>query len=79
MLNKLKAITAGFKNLYTGKKHPHQEERAKTCSSCPHAIKKELGKDLEHFGKNGMMCGKCGCYIPAKIKQDHEICELWQR
>ena len=57
-------IIVGFGRLLTGKETPLEVKRLKICSKCP-----ELKKTTK-------ICGKCGCYTPAKVKAPRSKCPL---
>lgn len=56
-------IIVGFKNLLTGKETPKEKERLKICAKCPHL-------------QSNKRCGKCGCYVPAKVKAPDAKCPI---
>lgn len=60
----VKNIAEGFGNLIIGKDVPGSEGRYAKCLVCP------------EFKKLTKRCGKCGCYLPAKVKVPSEKCPL---
>jgi len=56
-------MLVGYKNLLTGKETPQEEKRLKKCGRCPHLKKTKV-------------CGKCGCYMPAKVKAPQARCPI---
>ncbi len=56
-----------------------EKERAKICEACPF---KRYSKSIAHFDGDdiieikGMLCDKCKCYLPAKIRVPKEKCPL---
>lgn len=61
----LNNVVVGFKNLLTGKETPTEKKRILTCQGCKHFTK----------GKNHW-CGKCPCYMPAKVKAPGAKCPI---
>lgn len=62
-MGQLNNIITGFKNLLTGKETPQEKKRLSICSKCPHL-------------KKSKRCGKCGCYVPAKVKAPQASCPI---
>lgn len=63
-MGKLDNIFTGFKNLFTGKETPDEHDRLTLCKVCP------------HLRKQTNTCGKCGCYVPAKVKSPKAKCPI---
>ena len=62
-MSQINNIIVGFTNLITGKETPKEKERLEVCMACPKL-------------KKSKRCGKCGCYVPAKVKAPGSTCPL---
>lgn len=61
----LKNIVVGVKNVITDTEIPVEQERIKICKACAHYTK-----------GTAYWCGKCPCYMKAKVKSPKAHCAI---
>lgn len=53
-------IASAFIKLFKGENDKLSEDRLKICNPCEHRM--------------GILCGNCGCYLKAKVRDPEEEC-----
>ncbi len=58
-------ILSAFLKLAKGENQELAKERIAICNPCEF--------------RNGLLCGECGCFLKAKVRDEHEHCpkNLW--
>jgi hypothetical protein len=77
MSNLLKEIYDGWKNLVFENEEVEKlaKERIKQCAGFEDENNVIVLKKCDHFSDN-KICGKCGCYMPAKARSPRSSCPI---
>ncbi|TYP71488.1 hypothetical protein [Aquimarina intermedia] len=72
-------IVRAWKNYISGKISNLERLRAKSCTTCDHAVVgtyEKLMPDFQLKEIQGLKCGKCNCPLSTKLRSETDKCPL---